>query len=224
MKKKELGRPSLSFALSSSLSFHPFLLYLTTITMTWIEYLLNRPLAEPTSVAPWADAYQRIHMIKLRLQPPEKICSCSDLFYIVVNHDFLRLLIAVLWLVVCGYIESFLAQLSEMRYSNTVYDRVSFRGVIHISHLYESFLFIYMHSIASTDRFIARCFSTYRKLRDCQLPLDLVTALHYTHISLSITRLDDAIRSSEALANSYGHYLRLPRYLPGRHYSAIPHV
>lgn len=107
------------------------LLFLLLLFMIW--RILLRPSAatvgaaadaSPTSVAPWAESVQRIGFIRLRLEPPDAIRSSKDLFYIFLNHDFLRLLISVLWLLVCGYVESFLAQLSDIRYSHTTYERV----------------------------------------------------------------------------------------------------
>ncbi|ORZ15835.1 PAP2 superfamily C-terminal-domain-containing protein [Absidia repens] len=73
-----------------------------------------------TTIAPWADSYQSIFGIDLRLQPPTTIHTINDCIHIFANHDFLRLVIAILFFICCGLIESFFTQLSEARY-NTQY-------------------------------------------------------------------------------------------------------
>ncbi|KAI9278428.1 PAP2 superfamily C-terminal-domain-containing protein [Phascolomyces articulosus] len=85
----------------------------------------------PASIAPWADARQRIGFIRLRLEPPIRIQSYQDIVFIFVNHNFLRVIVAVIWMIVCGIIESFLAQLSEMRYSRTEYDKYTLTDLLH---------------------------------------------------------------------------------------------
>lgn len=70
----------------------------------------------PTSVAVSAHEKQTIGFIPLRLSPPIKIRTIRDVFDLFLNHEFSRLLMIVLWLVFCGFIETFMAQLSDMRY------------------------------------------------------------------------------------------------------------
>lgn len=62
---------------------------------------------------------ERIGYITLRLAPPIHIKSLQDALYVLLNHEFLRLVVVAAWLVVCGFIESFLAQLSDIRYFYT---------------------------------------------------------------------------------------------------------
>lgn len=78
----------------------------------------------PTGVAPWADSKQRIGCIKLRLEPPVHIQSWRDVVDIFMNHEFLRVVLAIAWIIVCGLIESFLAQLSDMRFADITFDKV----------------------------------------------------------------------------------------------------
>jgi hypothetical protein len=61
--------------------------------------------------------WQRIGFINLPLEPPFQINSIKDCVFIFFNHEALRLLFCVIWLVVCGIIECFMAQLSDIRYS-----------------------------------------------------------------------------------------------------------
>ncbi|CAM0136475.1 sphingomyelin synthase [Umbelopsis sp. WA50703] len=61
--------------------------------------------------------WQRIGFIKLPLEPPFRITSFKDLLFIFINHEALRLLCCIIWLIVCGMIECFMAQLSDIRYS-----------------------------------------------------------------------------------------------------------
>jgi hypothetical protein len=70
----------------------------------------------PAGVAISAHETQSIAFIPLRLAPPIKIRTLKDVRDIVLNHEFLRLIMLVLWLIVCGFIETFMAQLSDMRY------------------------------------------------------------------------------------------------------------
>ncbi|GAA5795801.1 hypothetical protein HPULCUR_001163 [Helicostylum pulchrum] len=70
----------------------------------------------PTLVAISAHEKQTIGFIPLRLSPPIKIRTIRDVFDLFLNHEFSRLLMIVLWLVFCGFIETFMAQLSDMRY------------------------------------------------------------------------------------------------------------
>lgn len=70
----------------------------------------------PTSIAISAHEKQTIACIPLRLAPPIKIRTIRDVLDLFLNHEFSRLLLIVLWLVICGFIETFMAQLSDMRY------------------------------------------------------------------------------------------------------------
>jgi hypothetical protein len=75
--------------------------------------------------------WQRIGFIKLPLEPPFRITSFKDLLFIFINHEALRLLCCIIWLIVCGMIECFMAQLSDIRYSY-VYQgkvKVEFKGI-----------------------------------------------------------------------------------------------
>ncbi|KAI7865776.1 hypothetical protein BDF14DRAFT_1985821 [Spinellus fusiger] len=74
----------------------------------------------PTAAASLAANWQRIGPVKLRLAPPASIQSWKDIIYIFFNHEFLRVLVGVAWLIVCGLVETFLAELSDMRYSSTL--------------------------------------------------------------------------------------------------------
>lgn len=70
----------------------------------------------PAALADASNDIQTIAFIPLRLGPPIKIRTIKDACDIVLNHDFLRLLLIFAWLIICGLIETFLAQLSDMRY------------------------------------------------------------------------------------------------------------
>lgn len=70
----------------------------------------------PAGIAISANEKQSIAYIPLRLAPPVKIRTLKDVRDIVLNHEFLRLIMLAIWLVFCGFIETFLAQLSDMRY------------------------------------------------------------------------------------------------------------
>lgn len=70
----------------------------------------------PAYVAISAPEKQTIGFISLRLAPPVKIRRLQDVRDVFLNHEFLRLLMLVAWLVLCGFIETFMAQLSDMRY------------------------------------------------------------------------------------------------------------
>ncbi|KAI9493870.1 PAP2 superfamily C-terminal-domain-containing protein [Zychaea mexicana] len=99
-----------------------------------IQYLLRssaKGRQPPASIARWDSTWQRIGFIKLRLEPPGRIRTWHDVLYIFYNHDFLRLALSVIWLIVCGLIESFLAQLSEIRYSHFPYDKVRHSDLMH---------------------------------------------------------------------------------------------
>lgn len=58
----------------------------------------------------------KIGFITLNLAPPVHIVSLKDILHVFLNHEFLRLTLVAVWLVICGFIESFLAQLSDIRY------------------------------------------------------------------------------------------------------------
>jgi hypothetical protein len=73
----------------------------------------------PASVAISTHEHQKIAYIPLRLAPPVKIRTLRDARDIILNHEFLRLICVVVWLVLCGFIETFMAQLSDMRYHNS---------------------------------------------------------------------------------------------------------
>ncbi|KAI7902390.1 uncharacterized protein BX663DRAFT_473542 [Cokeromyces recurvatus] len=65
---------------------------------------------------------QNIGFIYLRLTPPSSIKHIQDILYLFLNHEFLRVIILACWLIFCGLIETFMAQLSDIRYysdSNT---------------------------------------------------------------------------------------------------------
>ena len=92
------------------------------------KYFLRPSVREkqlPSSIAPWIDSWEKIGFIKLPLEPPTRIESYHDIIYLFLNHDFLRVIMAILWFIFCGFIESFLAQLSDIRYSHYEHDKVS---------------------------------------------------------------------------------------------------
>lgn len=70
----------------------------------------------PAYVAISAPEKQTIGFISLRLAPPIKIRRLQDVRDVFLNHEFLRLVMLVAWLVFCGFIETFMAQLSDIRY------------------------------------------------------------------------------------------------------------
>jgi hypothetical protein len=70
----------------------------------------------PSNIAISANEKQTIFFLPLRLSPPVKIRTLKDIRDVFLNHEFVRLLWLVLWLVFCGFIETFMAQLSDMRY------------------------------------------------------------------------------------------------------------
>lgn len=72
--------------------------------------------------------WQRIGFIKLPLEPPFRINSFKDLAFIFINHEALRLLFCIIWLIVCGMIECFMAQLSDIRYSYVYQGKVKFQS------------------------------------------------------------------------------------------------
>lgn len=71
----------------------------------------------PAIVAISKHEKQTIGCIPLLLSPPTQIRSLRDLFNIVFNHEFLRFLMILLWLIFAGFVETFMAQLSDMRYN-----------------------------------------------------------------------------------------------------------
>lgn len=73
----------------------------------------------PANVAISTHEHQKIAYITLRLAPPVTIRSLRDIRDIVLNHEFLRLILVAVWLVFCGFLETFMAQLSDMRYHNS---------------------------------------------------------------------------------------------------------
>ncbi|KAI9025307.1 PAP2 superfamily C-terminal-domain-containing protein [Phycomyces nitens] len=77
----------------------------------------------PSNYASLAGSTQRIGFVKLRLEPPSSIQSWADCGLVFLNHEFLRVLGAIVWIVLCGLIETFLAELSDMRYSFTTGER-----------------------------------------------------------------------------------------------------
>jgi hypothetical protein len=81
----------------------------------------------PASVAISTHEQQKIAYIPLRLAPPVKIRTLRDVRDIILNHEFLRLILVVFWFMICGFIEMFMAQLSDMRYHNSsTISKVSF--------------------------------------------------------------------------------------------------
>jgi hypothetical protein len=70
----------------------------------------------PAHVAISAPEKQTIGFISLRLAPPIKIRRLQDVRDVFLNHEFLRLVMLIAWLVFCGFIETFMAQLSDIRY------------------------------------------------------------------------------------------------------------
>ncbi|KAI9473625.1 MAG: hypothetical protein EXX96DRAFT_578698 [Benjaminiella poitrasii] len=75
---------------------------------------------------------QRIGFIRLRLTPPVRIQSARDVLDIFANHDFLRVLMLACWLVFCGFVETFMAQLSDMRYhSDATISKHPLRDLLH---------------------------------------------------------------------------------------------
>ncbi|KAI8149624.1 PAP2 superfamily C-terminal-domain-containing protein [Fennellomyces sp. T-0311] len=91
------------------------------------QYIYRQGISEhpPSAIAPWSDAWQRIGFIKLRLEPPSRIQSWQDILYIFANHNFLRVILAIIWLILCGFIESFLAQLSDIHLVHDAFPRVA---------------------------------------------------------------------------------------------------
>ncbi|KAG2210340.1 hypothetical protein INT47_003325 [Mucor saturninus] len=71
----------------------------------------------PAIVAISKHEKQTIGCIPLLLSPPTQIRSLRDLFNVVFNHEFLRFLMILLWLIFAGFVETFMAQLSDMRYN-----------------------------------------------------------------------------------------------------------
>lgn len=75
----------------------------------------------PGSIAvPKEREWQRIGFINLPLEPPFQIKSLRDILFVFFNHEAFRLLFCIVWLILCGMIECFMAQLSDIRY-NYVY-------------------------------------------------------------------------------------------------------
>ncbi|KAF7727462.1 sphingomyelin synthase [Apophysomyces ossiformis] len=83
------------------------------------------------TVAPYAAADQTIGMIKLRLQPPSQCRTRHDLVHLVFNHEVLRTVIAVAWLILGGFIECLLAQASDMRYAKLSFDKHALADLLH---------------------------------------------------------------------------------------------
>ncbi|KAI8057565.1 PAP2 superfamily C-terminal-domain-containing protein [Gilbertella persicaria] len=79
---------------------------------------LNRIEAKeaPSVIARLSHEKQTIGFLKLRLSPPSQIRSLKDVGSIFMSHEFARVLLVFIWLVICGLIETFMAQLSDMRY------------------------------------------------------------------------------------------------------------
>ncbi|KAI8579441.1 hypothetical protein K450DRAFT_242183 [Umbelopsis ramanniana AG] len=72
----------------------------------------------PGSIAvPKEREWQRIGFINLPLEPPFQIKSMKDVLFVFFNHEAFRLLFCIIWLILCGMIECFMAQLSDIRYS-----------------------------------------------------------------------------------------------------------
>jgi hypothetical protein len=72
----------------------------------------------PGSIAvPKEREWQRIGFINLPLEPPFQIKSVKDVLFVFFNHEAFRLLFCIIWLILCGMIECFMSQLSDIRYS-----------------------------------------------------------------------------------------------------------
>lgn len=70
----------------------------------------------PAAMALSAHEKQRIGLIKLRLAPPVQIRTLKDVRDILWNHESLRLVLVIFFFIFCGFIEMFLAQISDLRY------------------------------------------------------------------------------------------------------------
>lgn len=70
----------------------------------------------PAIVAISAHEKQTIACIPLLLSPPTKIRTIRDVVDVIFNHEFLRFLVVLCWLIFSGFVETFMAQLSDMRY------------------------------------------------------------------------------------------------------------
>ncbi|ORY96227.1 hypothetical protein BCR43DRAFT_557180 [Syncephalastrum racemosum] len=86
---------------------------------------------EPSQVAPFADTWQRICFVKLRLEPPAQVRSLKDVTLIFYNHEFARVLVATAWLFICSFIQTFCTQLGDMRYSYAAYDKYPLADLLH---------------------------------------------------------------------------------------------
>ncbi|KAI8367940.1 PAP2 superfamily C-terminal-domain-containing protein [Choanephora cucurbitarum] len=70
----------------------------------------------PTVIARFSSEKQSIGFINLRLSPPVQIRALKDIYSIFFSHEFARVIMILIWLILCGLIETFMAQLSDMRY------------------------------------------------------------------------------------------------------------
>ncbi|KAI8353190.1 hypothetical protein BD560DRAFT_408458 [Blakeslea trispora] len=70
----------------------------------------------PSVIARFSSEKQSIGFIKLRLLPPIQVRALKDIYNIFFSHEFARVIMVLIWLILCGLIETFMAQLSDMRY------------------------------------------------------------------------------------------------------------
>jgi hypothetical protein len=70
----------------------------------------------PSEIVPDIHQKQKIAGLSLRLSPPITLRSLRDVKDLLLNHELLRLAYIGIWLILCGLIETFMAQLSDMRY------------------------------------------------------------------------------------------------------------
>ncbi|RUS28125.1 hypothetical protein BC938DRAFT_482281, partial [Jimgerdemannia flammicorona] len=83
----------------------------------------------PTQITPYAHVKQRIGVLNLRLIPPSHIHHPRDLFYLVANHSFLRVLLCFCLLILLGFVELTLEQISDLRYASYGRDTTHLRDL-----------------------------------------------------------------------------------------------